>query len=311
MVRNEGPPDEDLLEQFLGGAESESEHAFRTLVARHGRMVRTICRRVLDRAEDAEDAFQATFLVLVRRGASIRDRTALVGWLHEVAYRVAVKVRARILRRRAVERRGAALSPDRIEPDNQGQEATWNELRPIVQEEVFRLPEEYRLPVVLGYLEGKTNEEVAALLRWPVGTVKGRLARARRLLHSRLKRRGVALSAAMLVTALTSRRIRAGVVPEGLVSWAGPHAGASRPEGVPTSSPDLVAPPWARSPAGAGRLIPRSPRLILGLLGVLILIAGLFLGVYWAAVPALWASDPGSQFSGLIPSQDGHSGSCH
>jgi RNA polymerase sigma factor (sigma-70 family) len=156
---------------------------------------------VLGGDADAEDAFQVTFLALARRGASIRDRSALAAWLHEAAYRIAIKARARAIRRRAVEKRGAML-PSQIEPDNQGQAALWKELQPILHEEVARLPEEYRVPVLLGYLEEKTNEEVAALLGWPVGTVKGRLARARRLLRPRLARRGLALSVALLVSAL-------------------------------------------------------------------------------------------------------------
>jgi len=238
VARNEGPPDQDLLEQFLGGAESESEDAFRILVARHGRMIRRICRRVLDHDADAEDACQATFLVLVRRGASIRDRGALVGWLREVAYRIAIKVRDRARRRRVVERRGAALAPTRIEPDNQGQQATRNELRPIVLEELVRLPDTYRLPVVLSYLEGKTNEEVATLLQWPVGTVKGRLARARELLRSRLGRRGVTLSAAMLVTALAA-------------CWTRPGEAADAPPSAVRGA--ARAPEWERPPGSSGR----------------------------------------------------------
>ena len=218
-------------------------------------MVLTICRRVLDRDEDAEDACQATFLVLARRGASIRDRSALVGWLNEVAYRIAIKARARTRRQRRVERRGAALLPARIEPDNQGQEAAWNELRPIVHEELVRLPEAYRLPVVLSYLEGKTNEQVAALLHWPVGTVKGRLARARKMLRSRLGRRGVALSAAMLVTALAACRTCAGVVPAEWIDRAGQRAGLFRSGAEPRGSPSCFGPP--PSPVHRGGLDPR------------------------------------------------------
>src|SRR5207248_1099652 len=157
----------------------------------------------LDRDHDAEDAFQATFLVLARKGASIRNRRALAGWLQEVAYRIALRARARAGRRRACERQVMAMVPPRDEPSHPETAALWNELRPVLHEEVVRLPEKYRLPVTLSYLEGKTNEEVAELLQWPVGTVKGRLSRGRELLRTRLSRRGVALSAAFVVTALS------------------------------------------------------------------------------------------------------------
>jgi RNA polymerase sigma-70 factor (ECF subfamily) len=191
VARNDGPRDHDLLERFLGASKAESEDAFRILVVRHGSRVLKNCRRMLVRAEDAEDAFQWTFLVLARRSASIRDRHDLTGWLNGVAYRIARQMRTSATRRRAVEKQSAEMSPPGIEPANQGREAERAELRPILHGEMGRLPEECRLPVVLGYLEGKTNEEVAALLRWPIGTVKSRLARARYLLRVRLAGIGV------------------------------------------------------------------------------------------------------------------------
>jgi RNA polymerase sigma factor (sigma-70 family) len=209
--------DEDLLEQFLNAEDSRSQEAFRSLVERHGPMVLGICRHVLGQHHDAEDAFQATFLVLARKGGSIRNRRVLAGWLHEVAHRIAVKARGSAIRRRTIERQGMAMAPPAIEPNNQDEAAAWNELRPVLHAEVERLPERYRIPVILSYLEGKTNEEVAALLQWPVGTVKGRLSRARDLLRSRLTRRGMALSAAFLVTALSHGTVFAEVVPADLV----------------------------------------------------------------------------------------------
>jgi RNA polymerase sigma factor (sigma-70 family) len=209
--------DEELLDQFLNAEEFESQEAFRTLVERHGSMVLGICRHVLGGYQDAEDAFQATFLVLAKKGGSIRNRRVLAGWLHEVAHRIAVKARASAVRRRTIERQGMAMAPPAIEPDNQNEAAAWNELRPVLHDEVERLPERYRIPVILSYLEGKTNEEVAALLRWPVGTVKGRLSRAREMLRSRLVRRGLALSAAFLMTALSHGTVFAEVVPAELV----------------------------------------------------------------------------------------------
>jgi RNA polymerase sigma factor (sigma-70 family) len=205
--------DEALLEQFLNGTSLESQEAFRTLVARHGPMVLGTCRHVLGEHHDAEDAFQATFLVLARKGATIRNRRVLAGWLHEVAHRIAVKARASALRRRDLEKQCATTSARFIERDDQDQTAAWNELRPLLHAEVERLPERYRMPVILSYLEGKTNEEVAALLQWPVGTVKGRLSRARDLLRSRLVRRGLSLSAAFVLAALSHQTVFAEAVP--------------------------------------------------------------------------------------------------
>jgi RNA polymerase sigma factor (sigma-70 family) len=209
--------DEDLVDRFLRGAETGSDDAFRIIVERHGPMVLGICRLVLDQEVDAEDAFQTTFLILARKVASIRNRAILATWLHEVAYRTAVKVRLSLVRRRFLERQSVSMMPSRIEPDRQQQDAAWNELRPVLHDEVRRLPEKYRIPVILSYLEGKTNDEVAELLHWPVGTVKGRLSRARALLRSRLTRRGMGLSAAFLITALTDGAVFAEVVPPELV----------------------------------------------------------------------------------------------
>ena len=186
--------DEDLIDHFLRGEAPESQEAFRALVGRHGPAVLAICRRVLDGEHDAEDAFQATFLVLARDGASITERRALRRWIREVAYRVALRVRSRTRRRRVVEARAMAMATARREPRDQDEIVSLNELRPVLHEELIRLPEKYRVPVILSYMEGRTNQEVADFLSWPVGTVKGRLLRARRMLRSRLTRRGVALS---------------------------------------------------------------------------------------------------------------------
>jgi RNA polymerase sigma factor (sigma-70 family) len=209
--------DEDLVEQFLRGDQIVAGDAFMALVERHGPMVLGICRLVLDQEADAEDAFQATFLVLARKAASIRNRAVLAAWLHEVANRTAIKARVNKVRRRSLERQSVSMLPSRIVPDRAHHDAAWNELRPVLHDEVRRLPDKYRIPVILSYLEGKTNEEVAELLQWPVGTVKGRLSRARELLRSRLTRRGMALSAAFLVTALTDGSVFAEVVPPELV----------------------------------------------------------------------------------------------
>jgi RNA polymerase sigma factor (sigma-70 family) len=167
-----------------------------------------VCRRLLRHPQDAEDAFQATFLILARRAGAIGRREGLGSWLYGVAYRVAARARQVTARRRARE----APDTDRL-AEASCAPAEPNDLPGVVQEEVGRLPAKYRGPVVLCYLEGRTNEEAAAELRWPVGTVKGRLARARDLLRRRLTRRGLAPSAGVLSAALSAGSLPAGVPP--------------------------------------------------------------------------------------------------
>jgi RNA polymerase sigma factor (sigma-70 family) len=186
----DGLPDEELLDRFLGPDRTAAEDAFRALVRRHGPMVRGVCRRVLDQPHDAEDATQAAFLRLARKAGRIRDRRALGRWLCAVAYRIAVGTRTGSVRRRTYELHAAGVSAAAPGPEHH---ASWSELRLVLQEEVDRLPATYRSAVVLCYLEELTNVEAAGLLGWPVGTVKGRLARGRALLRARLTRRGLAL----------------------------------------------------------------------------------------------------------------------
>src|SRR4051812_27739019 len=228
--------DEQLLDRFLNQDDEAAEAAFREIVARHGPMVLGVCRHVLNQHQDAEDAFQATFVVLARKAGSIHDRRVLGRWLYEVAYRIAVRAKANSFRRRTLERQGAEMSVTAPE-----YEAGWNELRPVLHEEVNRLPEKYRTPVVLCYLEGKTNEEVAQLLQWPVGTVKGRLSRARELLRSRLTRRGLALSAAFLVTALSRNAVFAEVVPSYLIDSTVEHAMRASRAGLASAAADELS----------------------------------------------------------------------
>jgi RNA polymerase sigma factor (sigma-70 family) len=206
--------DEVLLDRFLEGDEAASGAAFQELVRRHGPMVLGVCRHILDGYHDAEDAFQATFLVLARNAAAIRDRRVLARWLYEVAYRTAVRARSRSVRRRTQEKEAVEMSSQGHASES---DPAWRELRPVLHEEVNRLPERYRSAVVLCYLEGRTNEEAAAILRWPVGTVKGRLSRAREMLRSRLTRRGLALSAVFLLSRLSQNAVFAEVVPRRLL----------------------------------------------------------------------------------------------
>jgi RNA polymerase sigma factor (sigma-70 family) len=202
-------PDRALLDQFLRGGES-SEAAFATLVERHGAMVLRVCRHLLSDGHLAEDAFQATFLLLARRARSIQDPDAMAGWLHRVARRVALRALGEVRRRRDRERAGsfeiAVPTEDRLERD---------ELCAIVHEEIDRLGDTQRLPVLLCALEGLSHEEAAQRLRWPVGTVKSRLVRGRRRLEGRLARRGLA-PAVVVVAGEAARTGSAAHVPMAL-----------------------------------------------------------------------------------------------
>ncbi len=182
-----GLTDGELLQRFAHKRDAAAEAAFETLLARHGAMVLTVCRQILGDAHAAEDAFQATFLVVVRRASSLRVREpgALGPWLHGVAYRIALKARQESARRRAREQQVAAT-----EVEMQSAAIEHSELQASLHAEVNRLPAKYRAPMVLCYFEGRTHDEAAAALQWPVGTVRVRLARARDLLRSRLARRG-------------------------------------------------------------------------------------------------------------------------
>ncbi|QDU19084.1 sigma-70 family RNA polymerase sigma factor [Urbifossiella limnaea] len=193
----DGPTDGELLAAF---AATHGEADFAQLLARHGRMVLGVCRRLLGNAADADDAFQAVFLVLSRRAAALRGVRSVAGWLHGTAVRVALKARTREARRRARERKAALMRPtDTPAADD------WDDIAAVLDGELDRLGARYRDPVVLCCVEGRSREEAARLLGWPEGTVNGRLARAKALLRDRLARRGVGCSVAGLTTLLSAR----------------------------------------------------------------------------------------------------------
>jgi RNA polymerase sigma factor (sigma-70 family) len=196
-----GVSDADLLHRFVL---ERDEAAFELLMWRHAAMVLHVCGQVLSDRQAAEDAFQATFLVFVRKAGSISRREALGSWLYRVAYRTALKARAQSKKQVST---GPEL--DVLEAPAEADDAGQRELRRMICEEVNRLPAKYRAPIVACFFEGKTHEEAAKQLGWPRGTVAGRLARARELLHRRLTRRGVTLSAAALLTALSVRTSQA------------------------------------------------------------------------------------------------------
>jgi cytochrome c peroxidase len=195
LVEDEGTrrlSDQHLLRQFC---DQRDEAAFGALLRRHGPMVLDVCRGALSDEADAEDAFQATFLILARKAASIRKAESVGSWLHGVAYRTALKARSHSAARQKTEARAPTRAP--AEPDD----LTWREARQILHEELTGLAERYRAPLVACYLEGKTQDEAAAQLRLARSTLKERLERGRGLLRARLVRRGLGPAALLLATA--------------------------------------------------------------------------------------------------------------
>jgi RNA polymerase sigma factor (sigma-70 family) len=185
--------DRQLLDDFAVGRD---QAAFATLVARHGPMVLRVCRRVLGHEQDAEDAFQATFLVLAQGSTSIRKREAVADWLHGVAYRTAMKAKRSTARRRNHEARLRERTSLPVASP------TWDDVQAILDSEIQRLPESFRAAFVLCVLDGKTVPEAAAELGVKVGTVSSRLTRARKQLQHQLARRGIKLSALLAALSL-------------------------------------------------------------------------------------------------------------
>ena len=212
-----GLSDAELLERFTSRSASAvegtraAEAAFEVLVARHGPMVLGVCRRALADPAEVEDAFQATFLVLVRRAGSVRVGDSLGRWLYGVSRRVAAKARARSQRARF------RTIPLEVEPPAQETAADQAGVLAALDDELSRLPAKYRAPVLLCHLEGLSHAEAADRLHWPVGTVSGRLSRARGLLKDRMVRRGVAPTVGSLGVLLAGDGVRA-AVPEQLAA---------------------------------------------------------------------------------------------
>jgi RNA polymerase sigma factor (sigma-70 family) len=211
MLRQDsaGLSDGQLLERFI---ERRDEAAAAALVRRHGPMVWGVCRRVLRNAHDAEDAFQATFLVLVRRAASILPREMVGNWLYGVAHQTALKARAMTAKRRTREREVTAMPEPKVQPQD-----PWDDLQALLDQELSRLPDKYRAAIVLCDLEGKTRKEAAQQLGVPEGTLAARLVRARTMLRGRLARHGLAVSGGALATMLLRNEATAGV-PAAVVS---------------------------------------------------------------------------------------------
>ncbi|MCI0455427.1 MAG: sigma-70 family RNA polymerase sigma factor, partial [Gemmataceae bacterium] len=263
-----GSSDTELLRHFLGQGD---EAAFTALVRRHGPMVWQVCLSALGQREDAEDVFQATFLVLARKAGSVRKPESLACWLHGVALSLARKVRGRNLRPRPAA--GEAL--DRV-PARPMDDLTWRELRQVLHEELGRLPEKNRLPILLCHLEGRTQDEAARALGWSLGRLRGRLLRGRELLRARLARRGLAPSVPLLAALFP------GEAPaEPLVGALGTSVAAlARHEAVPAAGPLALAERFVRESALFGKKATLTFAVsLLSLVGALGLLAHL------AAVP--------------------------
>ncbi len=204
--------DQQLLERFLT---FEDQAAFEAIVRRHGPMVLRLCRRVLGDHHDAEDACQATFLVLARKARSVAKRHLLANWLFSIAQRIAQKAKIHAARRRYRETPATRESP--VQPPV---EAATQELCALLDEELRRLPDQCRAPLLLCYLEGRTRDRAARQLGWSLRTLERRLEQGRELLRARLTRRGITMSAALLVTELTESATPAALSPPLVVSTA-------------------------------------------------------------------------------------------
>jgi RNA polymerase sigma factor (sigma-70 family) len=251
----EGQTDRCLVEQFLS---HRDEASFGALLERHGPMVLGVCRRVLRDEHSAEDAFQATFLILVRQAGTIRKRQSVGSWLHGVALRLALKLKAAGTRSTHADSR--CKSHAGVDPQA---EATWHESREILDNELQRLPESYRLPLVLCYLEGLTRDEAAAQLGWTVGKLKGLLDRGRDRLRSRLIQRGVTLSAAASATLLADTILAAAVPP--LLTVTTIRAAARFAGGVTLAACGISAPVVALTEGGLKMMAAKKTSVLLAL----------------------------------------------
>jgi RNA polymerase sigma factor (sigma-70 family) len=266
------PDDRRLLQRFVA---QRDQDAFAELVARHGPLVLGLCRRVLRDLHDAEDVFQATFLVLARKAATIRKPESLSCFLHGVAYRLAIKAKAEADKRRRHERRASTSG------ETEDADLSWREVRGLIDEELQRLPLTLRLPLVLCYLEGQTQDEAARRLGWSRGTLKRRLERGRDRLRIRLTRRGVTLGAGLFAAALTESATR-GAVPTALRMTA-VQAGMQFTSGDITS----VAATRAALLAGGALQTMLMTKLKIGAMLILLLgCAGVAVGLTSRAAPA-------------------------
>jgi RNA polymerase sigma factor (sigma-70 family) len=277
--RVRGLPDPELLGRFHA---EHDQAAFDALVQRHGAMVLDVCRSVLANEADAEDAFQTTFLVLARKAGSIRKAASLGSWLHGVAHRTALKLRAQSASRKKRE----ARVPEREAP--RPDEVSWRDVRQVLHEELSGLGERFRGPLILCYLQGKTQDAAAVQLGLAKGTLKGRLERGRTLLRARLVRRGLGPAALLVTTAWPAAQASASV-PASL--W-GSTATAALQIAAGHAATAVVSARVAALTEGALRTMFLTK---LKKLGTLVLVLGLLSGAAGLLIPHTEAQDPGPQ----------------
>lgn len=277
VIRKIGKPtvvsDRELLQRYN---QQRSESAFEELMHRHGPLVWGVCQRMLSHRQDAEDAFQATFMVLARKSKTVYRPERLGHWLYGVACYAASNVRKCRQRRKGREQPwGETLDV----PDYR--HALWNEVSPLVDEELNRLPAKYRLPLVLCCIEGMTHQEAAQLLKWPVGTVAGRASRGREMLRKRLLQRGVMVSPALMLAFLTPDVMASGV-PTTVVSSCMGSIFASTTVGL---AGHVLSPMVSSAVAGTVRqlFLARLATFAVGLIAFVIISSGIVLG--WRSVP--------------------------
>jgi RNA polymerase sigma factor (sigma-70 family) len=273
-----GLSDGELLRRVVSTDREGAAIAFETLVRQHGPMVLATCRGVLRNEHDAEDAFQATFLVLARRAGSLRNGDRLGPWLHRVALRASERAIVAATRRRRHEAEYAGLAA--MEQSRLEREAEREEMRYLIHREVDRLPERYRVVVVLCDLQSESYETSAARLGVPVGTVRSRLSRARERLRSRIGRRGLTLPAGLVAAVLASGKASAAVPPHLLASTLR-MATLGDAVGLSVGSASTAATAYAEGVLKSGSLIGLGKTgVVVGLLGVCIGLAGIGSGVF-------------------------------
>jgi RNA polymerase sigma factor (sigma-70 family) len=290
--RVRGCADEELLRRFL---DHQDQGAFETLLRRHGPMVLDVCRGVLPNEADVEDAFQATFLVLARKAHSIRRAASLASWLHGVAYRAACQARTASARRKEHEARVPARTAVEM-----ADELAWREVRQVVQEELSGLSERYRTPLVLCYLQGKTQDEAAALLGLAKSTLKDRLERGRALLRARLVRHGLGPMALLVVSAWPGATVSAGV-PASLVTST---VKAATPVAAGGAAASVVSAEVAALAEGGARAmwLPNLKSVTVLFLAAALLVGGVAVLSYHA-LPAAQAKAPQAPSAKALPAQ--------
>jgi RNA polymerase sigma factor (sigma-70 family) len=280
-------PDQQLLDRF---ARHRDEAAFTALLQRHGPMVLSVCRNVLHNLHDAEDAFQAAFLLLAQKAGSIHRQEAVSGWLYRVAYHAALRARAKVARRKFIEKRAITMPSAGPVLD-----MSLREVRGVLFAELEDLPPQYRAPLVLCALEGKSLEEAALLLGWSRGGVKWRLQRGRELLRARLRRRGFELPATLAATAFVLDAA-SGPVPAALVDSTLRAAVAAAAGGVVSAEvADLIQ--GASKAMGIGKWKLVTVLLLMAILGT----AGL--GRITLQVLAAWKAEPQKEAGAQAASQ--------